>query len=206
MPDDKPIAAVRVLDETVEGRWDLAFPDWVLLERLAGVLRAARPQADIRFSAIDTRGSFEALDVESLRAIVASADERPYELRMFAVNGDEEFSVSITPNGSSTARVVSTDQMMVDHYKARFREVFLTRARASHSPPETYEEASLRVAEEYALEQIERPRYVNVVEEVLPPRPKPSFWARHGTTIERWALALVPVILGVLLTVWFLGK
>jgi hypothetical protein len=79
--------------------------------------------------------------------------------------------------GGAMFSASSTEEVTVNHLYNRAEELF-TAATARHAPPkpprqETYEEASLRAAEQYSLEQLKAPEYVNVVTGVFP-RDKPS--------------------------------
>lgn len=153
--------------------------DWELWDRLAKLTEPYLPVHGMQpqFQATDNRGQYDAPTLQAFRAEVDEQEEPPHTVRMTLHTGHQGMhfvTVYASSRFGSGGRVQAEDEAFVNHVSTRIRELHTLAAERipseSPSPGETFEEASLRAAEEYALEQAERPRRVNVVTDVFPAR------------------------------------
>lgn len=207
----------RIFEDNLHDLPRIGVPAWELCERLEklvteGELPMRNPVIDalaasIRWTARDERGEYDKETLADFRREVEKQERPPHTVQFrWLASGGFVNAYASTRIGSG-GQVQSEYEAFVHHVAKRIRDLYAQAA--ERLPPAregTFEEASERAAVEYALEEAEKPRYVNVVTGVSPPRPKPSLWQKHGERTEKWALVIVPVVVGVLLTAWVIGK
>jgi hypothetical protein len=108
-------------------------------------------------------------------------------------------NVSMSAEVGSFAQFMSEDETVVNHLSARVREL-LARAAETNPPQRPDTDPELDEALERERErQLEAPRYVKVVTDVLPRRPKSSLVRRIAAYVyEHFVKAIV---IGVVVTV-----
>ena len=110
-----------------------------------------------------------------------------------ALTFDDAISKWSNADDSHLAPLLARQRAVLDAFSDWLDEQASHAARSERS--ETYEEASLRAAEAYALEQAEGPPYVNVVTDILPPRRRPPLAKRVGAyAYEHFLKAIIVAV------------
>ena len=182
-------ATKRTYSETVDLA-DPEVPDWDLAFEVERLLRPYAVGGQVWAEATDSHGEYVAQDVETLRLETEARGETLESLSVSArapepaTSTDRKLGATQWRVGGSAAFVSSGEEAIFQEVKRRLEDMFAAAAARRPRPPDELEEP-LQGAQ-------------------------PSFWANHGARIEKWALALVPVVLGVVLTVlltaWLIGQ
>ena len=165
----------------------VAVPDWELLHHLELLFDPYRPiqrppEGDGLFTAADSRGTYGASTLEELKREIDAQADSPHAIRLLTIGKtafgvDYELGVELSPDRSSTL-LYCEDESVVTHFATRIRELVLQASRraeptVTQSQPESLEDASLRAADRYTFEQLDKPQGVNIVIDVRPPPKKP---------------------------------
>jgi hypothetical protein len=191
------VSTRRIFTEDFHDLPRTLVPDWDLLAHLNDLFlgNTLRESDSVTWYATDARGVYESQDFADFRKEAEQQERPPHTIRLTYGASEDDFTsrmlnVYISTEIGSGGRIASGDETVVNHVATRVRELF--EIAAQRVPRDDNQDLDAR--------------YENVVIDVQPVPRKERFWRRHADHIEKWALAVVPVVLGVLLTLWLLQK
>jgi hypothetical protein len=202
----------RSYEERLDDLPRVAVPDWQLIRNLELLLRpylpvmtSGRPNI---FWAKDTEGTYDAASTDELRELAEKQIELPHTIRLHFTSADmygreRSFNVYTSSEVGCGATFVNAEQAVIKELAEKVRDLFDGSALPSPQEQRT-EQLTPGQGLAYAMREVTGV-FDEAFDELAGPK-GPSFFDRHGARIEKWALAIVPVIVAVLLTAWIIGK